>query len=74
MKKYQFSNSGHCLGILLLHQDELKTNEIRRGLAAVLFAGIGLSNVEALQATEGFFFPLFVKYCPLDNVLYIEIR
>jgi len=36
-------------------QDELKSNEIRRGLAAVLFTAIGLSNVEALQATECFF-------------------
>jgi hypothetical protein len=58
MKKYQFLNSGQCLGIYLLHQDELKTNEIRRGLAAVLFTGIGLSNGEALQATEGFFFSI----------------
>jgi hypothetical protein len=44
----KFSNSGHCLGIQLLHQDELKTNEIQRGLAAVLFTSIGLSNGEAL--------------------------
>jgi hypothetical protein len=38
-----------------LHKDKLKTNEIWRGLVAVLFTGIVLLNGKALQATEGIF-------------------
>ena len=39
-EKYQVSNSGHCRGKILLHQDELKTNEKRRKLAAFVFTDI----------------------------------
>jgi hypothetical protein len=62
MKMYQVSNSAHCRSIRVKHQDELKTNEIRRTLAVFLIAGTSISNEEALQATEGYSLAIFLKY------------